>query len=170
VVFGWKRFNPQMKAYIAAAFFLVLAYICFYARYTVWSGDFAWGDRYVSSAVDLAAFISVPLLLKFKKDLGTFLWATGLFLIVASLLIQLASLAFWLSLEIYQAEDLGHPQLVIWLRFKDIVAFASAKWTHGAQHRRHDLRPLGLPNTSPRGISCLSCCGGLAKHRAGWST
>jgi len=127
VAFGWKRFNSQVKAYLVAAGFLVLAYICLYARYTVWSGDFAWGDRYVSSAVELLAFISVPLLLKFRGELGRFVWAAGIFLIVASLLIQLASLAFWLSLEIYQAEDLGHPQLVIWLRLKNIVAFALGK-------------------------------------------
>ena len=50
-----------------------------------------------------------------------------MFLIVASLIIQLASLAFWLSLEIYQAEDFGHPQFVIWLRLKNIVAFAFGK-------------------------------------------
>ena len=93
----------------------------------MWSGDFAWGDRYVSSAVELLAFISVPLLLKFRGELGRFIWAAGIFLVIASLLIQLASLAFWLSLEIYQAEDLGHPQLVIWLRFKNIVAFALGK-------------------------------------------
>jgi hypothetical protein len=124
VTFGWKRFSPQVKAYIAAASFLVLAYICLYARYTVWSGDFAWGDRYVSSAVAGLAFISVPLLLKFRRELGRFVWAAGIFLIVASLVIQLSSLAFWLPLEIYQAEDFGHPQLVIWLRFKNIVAFA----------------------------------------------
>jgi len=127
VAFGWKRFNPQVKAYVAAASLLVLAYICLYARYTVWSGDFAWGDRYVSTAVELLAFISVPLLLKFRQELGRFIWAAGMFLIAASLIIQLASLAFWLPLEIYQAEDLGHPQWVIWLRFKNIVAFAFGK-------------------------------------------
>jgi hypothetical protein len=44
-----------------------------------------------------------------------------------SLVIQLASLAFWLPLEIYQGDDLGHPQWVIWLRFKNMVAFALGK-------------------------------------------
>jgi len=127
VALKWRRFNGQVKAYVVASGFLVVAYICFYARYTVWSGDFAWGDRYVSTAVELLAFIAVPLLLKFKEELGRFVWAAGLFLVTASLLIQLASLAFWLSLEIYQAEDLGHPQLVIWLRFKNIIAFALGK-------------------------------------------
>ncbi|HZQ17402.1 MAG TPA: hypothetical protein VFA90_01680 [Terriglobales bacterium] len=126
-VFTWRRFSPAVKAYVAAAFMLVFGYICLYARYTVWSGDFAWGDRYVSTAVELAAFISVPILLKYRAELGTVLWKIGLALISLSLVIQIASLAFWLPLEIYQADDFGHPQFVIGLRFKNIVAFALGK-------------------------------------------
>ena len=126
-VFGWKRFSPAVQSFVIAAFSLVLGYICLYARYTVWSGNFAWGDRYVSTAVELAAFISVPLLLKFRAQLGRPLWIIGVLLIVISLIIQLASLAFWLPLEIYQGDDFGHPQWVIWLRFKNIVAFALDK-------------------------------------------
>jgi hypothetical protein len=60
VVLGWKLLSPSVKAFMASAFLLILAYICFYARYFEWSGNFAWGDRYVSSAVEMAAFISVP--------------------------------------------------------------------------------------------------------------
>jgi hypothetical protein len=126
-VFGWKRFSPAVKSYIIATFLLIIAYICLYARYTVWSGDFAWGDRYVSSTVEMAAFISVPLLLKFREQLGRVAWVTGVVLIAASLLIQLASLVFWMPLEIYQGDDFGHPQWVIWLRFKNIVGFALGK-------------------------------------------
>ncbi|HEX9110245.1 MAG TPA: hypothetical protein VF845_02110, partial [Terriglobales bacterium] len=44
-----------------------------------------------------------------------------------SLTIQLASLAFWVPLEIYQMETLGHPTFVIGLRFKNIFAFALGK-------------------------------------------
>jgi len=54
-------------------------------------------------------------------------WVFGVFLIAASLVVQLASLAFWLPLEIYQGDDLGHPQWVIGLRFKNIIAFALGK-------------------------------------------
>jgi hypothetical protein len=75
----------------------------------------------------MAAVVSVPILLKFRKEMGSFLWAVGVFLIVASLIIQLASLAFWLPLEIYQADDFGHPQFTMWLRFKNIIAFAFGK-------------------------------------------
>jgi hypothetical protein len=48
-------------------------------------------------------------------------------LVAISAAIQLASLAFWLPLEIYQMDTLGHPTFVVWLRFKNIVAFAFGK-------------------------------------------
>jgi hypothetical protein len=124
---GWKRFSPEVKAYLVAAFLLLLSYISFYAKYTVWSGDFAWGDRYVSTAAEFVAFISVPLLLRHRAELGKFIWSAGLALIAVSTVIQIASLAFWLPLEIYQMETLGHPTFVIVLRFKNIVAFALGK-------------------------------------------
>jgi len=126
-VWLWKRLRPEVKAYVAASFLLLLGYICLYARYTVWSGDFAWGDRYVSTAAEMAAFISVPLLLRFRKELGKVVWTAGLALIAISAVIQVASLAFWLSLEIYQLETLGHPTFVVFLRFKNILAFALGK-------------------------------------------
>jgi hypothetical protein len=122
-----RKLSVVLRAFLAAALLLVFLDICFYARYTVWNGNFAWGDRYVSSAVELAAFISVPILLKHRADIGTWLWKLGLAFIVASLVIQIASLAFWMPLEIYQADDFGHVQFVVWLRFKNIVAFALGK-------------------------------------------
>jgi hypothetical protein len=121
---GWKGFTAEIKAYLVTSFLLVLAYISFYARYTVWSGDFAWGDRYVSTAVELAAFSSVPLWLRYRAQLGRSVRTAALGLIAVSAIVQVASLAFWLPLEIYQMESLGHPTLVIALRFKNIAAFA----------------------------------------------
>ena len=125
--FLWRRFNAPTKAFVAATLLLVFGYICLYARYTVWSGNFAWGDRYVSTAVELAGLIAVPLLWKFRPQVAKPVWAVGVLLIAVSFIIQLASLAFWLPLEIYQSDDLGHPQWIIWLRFKNIVAFALGK-------------------------------------------
>src|ERR1700676_1121646 len=123
----WKRLTPEVRAYGVTSVLLLLAYICFYARYTYWSGDFAWGDRYVSTAVELVTLIAVPLLLRYREHLGRTIWGAGWALIVVSLVIQLASLAFWLPLEIYQMETLGHPTFVVALRFKNIVAFAVGK-------------------------------------------
>jgi hypothetical protein len=123
----WKRLPPDVRAYGAASLLLLFAYISFYARYTYWAGDFAWGDRYVSTSVELAALLALPLLLRYRRDLNPWIWRFGIVIIIASLIIQLASLAFWLPLEIYQMETLGHPTFVIALRFENIAAFTLGK-------------------------------------------
>jgi hypothetical protein len=127
LVLLWSRLSPEVRAYGLASLLLLLVYISFYARYTYWAGDFAWGDRYVSTAVEMAALLAVPLLVRYRANLSVWIWRGGMVLIAVSLIIQLASLAFWLPLEIYQMETLGHPTFVIALRFKNIVAFALGK-------------------------------------------
>lgn len=127
LVYLWKRLNPEVRAYGLSSVYLLVTYIGFYARYTYWAGDFAWGDRYISTSVELVSLLAVPLLMRYREALGKVIWHCGLVLIAISLIIQLASLAFWLPLEIYQMETLGHPTFVIALRFKNIVAFALGK-------------------------------------------
>ena len=126
-VIGWKRFSPVAKAYLLVIVPMLLAYMSFYARYTVWSGDFAWGDRYVSTAAELAVLLAVPLLLRHRQQWSKAVWVTGLTLVAISIVIQIASLAFWLPLEIYQIETFGHPTFLIGLRMKNIVAFGFGK-------------------------------------------
>ena len=123
----WKRMGTEVRAYVVASLLLLVGYICLYARYTYWAGDFAWGDRYVASAVEMVALVAIPLLLRYREQLSRWIWAVGMFLVAASFVIQIASLAFWLPLEIYQMETLGHPTFVIALRFKNITAFALGK-------------------------------------------
>ena len=123
----WKRLAVEVRAYAVASLALLLGYICFYARYTYWAGDFAWGDRYVSTAVEMVVLIAVPILLRYRASLSPWIWRCSIALIAVSFLIQIASLAFWLPLEIYQMETFGHPTFVIALRFKNIVAFALGK-------------------------------------------
>jgi len=127
LVLLWKRLSPEVRAYALTSLLLLVGYISFYARYTYWAGDFAWGDRYVSTAVEMAAMLGVPLLVSYRKNLSRVVWGAGLLVITASFVIQLASLAFWLPLEIYQMETFGHPTFVIALRFKNIIAFALGK-------------------------------------------
>lgn len=126
-IVAWRRFNPAVKAYALTSALLLLAYICFYARYVYWTGDTAWGDRYVSTAAELAAFLAVPLLLQFRRSLSRALVLAGIAITAASVVIQIASVAFWVSLERYQMETLGHPTFVVLLRLKNIVAFALGK-------------------------------------------
>jgi hypothetical protein len=127
LVILWKRLSPEVRAYGVTSLLLLLAYIGFYARYTYWAGDFAWGDRYVSTSAELAALLAVPLLVHYRESLRMWVWRAGDVVIIASLVIQLASLAFWLPLEIYQMDTLGHPTFVVALRFKNIAAFALGK-------------------------------------------
>jgi hypothetical protein len=182
LVLLWKSLSPEVRAYGVTSLLLLVGYISFYARYTYWAGDFAWGDRYVSTSVELVALLAVPLLLRVRSHwsakggpqglkpaslasasgtakavpfpnptvaataevsrlaaaprglrmsrsvaFGQWMWRMGIVLVAVSLIIQLASLAFWLPLEIYQMETLGHPTFVIALRFRNIAAFALGK-------------------------------------------
>ena len=127
LVLLWKRLDAEVRAYAVASLLLLGGYICFYARYTYWAGDFAWGDRYVSTAVEMVALVAVPLLVRFRSTLNPWVWRGAILLMVVSFMIQVASLAFWLPLEIYQMETLGHPTFVIALRFKNIAAFTLGK-------------------------------------------
>jgi hypothetical protein len=123
----WKRLTVEVRAYGVTSILLLAGYIGFYARYTYWAGDFAWGDRYVSTAVEMVAFLAVPLMVRHRANLRPWIWRGAVALIAASFIIQVASLAFWLPLEIYQMETLGHPTFVIALRFKNIAAFILGK-------------------------------------------
>jgi hypothetical protein len=123
----WRRLAPTLRAYILASWALLFAYICFYAKYTVWSGDFAWGDRYVETASQIASLLAPPIVLKCSAASQHWLRFSGWIIVGASAAIQIASLCFWLPLEIYQMETLGHPTFVIALRFKNILAFALGK-------------------------------------------
>jgi len=127
LVLLWKRLSPEVRAYAVASLLMLAGYISFYARYTYWAGDFSWGDRYVSTAVQFVTVLAVPLLLRYRQAINVRIWRGGIALIAVSLVIQIASLAFWLPLEIYQMETFGHPTFVIALRFKNIAAFALGK-------------------------------------------
>lgn len=123
----WKLLSPAMRAFALATQTILAAYVLFYARYDWWAGDFSWGDRYISSAVELTTLLAIPLLLRYRQTLGRTVWYLAMTITGISITIQCASLAFWLPLEIYQMETFGHPTWVVLLRFKNIVAFALDK-------------------------------------------
>jgi hypothetical protein len=126
-VAAWRRFTPAVKAYFIAMAAMLLAYICFYARYFAWAGDWAWGDRYVSTAVQFMVLLAVPLLLRHQGELRRGLVAACAAICAISVAVQAASLAFWLSLEQYQIRVMRRPVWVLALRFENIVGFALGK-------------------------------------------
>lgn len=120
----WKRVTPAVKAFLVSSVVMLAAYVAFYARYNWWAGDFAWGDRYISSAVQLTTLLALPLLLRYCAAPGRRVWVFGMGVTAVSVAIQLASLAFWLPLEIYQMDAWGRHTFVVFLRFRNIAAFA----------------------------------------------
>jgi hypothetical protein len=120
----WKRLSADTKAYVIALVWLLFCYIFFYARYYDWSGDNAWGDRYVTTPVQMLAMISIPLLMRYRIALKPWVWKLGKAIAATSVTIQISSLFFWNSLEVWQLKTLGHPTFVIGLRLVNMIAFA----------------------------------------------
>lgn len=148
----WKRFRPEVQAYLTSGSCWLGAYILFYARYYDWSGDYAWGDRFVTTPVELLAMISIPLLLRHRDSLPKVAWIVGITLAAVSVVVQLASVVFWHPLELQQMETLGHPTFVVGLRFKNIAAVAFGnvdQWGLSNQLTReagiHSATPYFLP-------------------------
>jgi hypothetical protein len=125
----WRRLEPGMRAFLSTWFLLVAAHIAFYARYYSWAGDAAWGDRYVSSAVELAALLGLPLLVRYRRSLGRPVWYLGLGITVFSGALQCASLA------LHWGDGTGG----------------------GSTHPR-SFRTPGMRRTLLHGISCPRCC------------
>jgi hypothetical protein len=123
----WKRLTPTIRAFLATAFALIPAYVIFYGHFIWWPGDDAWGDRYISSAVELATLLTIPLLLRHWQQLTRPIRTLALAITAASVAIQSASLAFWVPLELYQSDTFGHHTCIIFLRFKNIAALALNK-------------------------------------------
>ncbi len=148
----WKRFRPEIQAYLISGSCLLGAYILFYATYYDWSGDYAWGDRFITTPVQLLAMISIPLLLRHRESLRKIACQLGMALAAVTVMVQLASIVFWHPLEIQQMDTLGHPTFVVGLRFKNIAAVALGKagqWGLSNQLTReagiHSATPYFLP-------------------------
>jgi hypothetical protein len=148
----WKRFRPEIQAYLTSGACLLGAYILLYARYYDWSGDYAWGDRFITTPVQLLAMISIPLLLRHRESLPKIACQLGMALAAVSVIVQLASIVFWHPLEIQQMDTLGHPTFVIALRFKNIAAVTLGKvgqWGLSNQRTQeagiHSATPYFLP-------------------------
>ncbi len=74
----WKRLAVEVRAYALTSLLLLLGYISFYARYTYWAGDFSWGDRYVSTAVEMVVLIAIPILLRYRANVSPWIWRAGI--------------------------------------------------------------------------------------------
>lgn len=119
---AWKKFAPEIRAYIASGALMLLAYIVFHARLDFWSGGAAWGDRYLSIPVQLLALVSVPLLIRHGAARGAIVQRCGRVIVVAAVAVQVLSVTVWHPLEIEQMQTMAKPVFVIGLRLLNTVA------------------------------------------------
>jgi hypothetical protein len=122
----------NVSALVLSLGVLSLGYISFYATYFDWSGNAAWGDRFVTTPVQLLAMMSVPLLLRFRHHLKSF-YERGVYYAIAALsvVIQCASVVLSYNLELLQAHVRGGSRFIVGLRFANLLAMATGsfeKW------------------------------------------
>jgi hypothetical protein len=111
---------PATQAFLIGAFIQLLVVVAFYAKYFDWSGDVAWGDRFITVPLHLMCMVGISLAaegwvaLSFPSRL-----AVAAICIIA-LTVQLASVVFLPALETEQEQTYGHRSFVIGQRFENI--------------------------------------------------
>ena len=137
IVIRWKFTAAAIKAYVLSLAMLLFAYVCFYAKFAVWSGDVAWGDRYVTTPIQLLALICTPLLLAWRRELPASAWRSALAVIIVSVVVQTASVVLWYPLEFCQMRTAVGHTFVIGLRFKNIAALILGKMDQWRLNNRY---------------------------------
>ena len=123
----WKQLAPEIRSYLLSMFVLLLAGAAFHARLSFWSGDVAWGDRYLTTSVQMMALLAIPLLLRHAADLSRTFRRTAATIASASVVIQVASILMPAWTEYRQMITLGHPTFVIALRFLNVIRLMAEK-------------------------------------------
>jgi hypothetical protein len=123
-----RRISTDVKAFLMVLMLLVPAYIAFYATYYDWSGDAAWGDRFITTPVQLLAMMSIPLWLRFRHRLKSF-YEKGVYYAIAALsvIIQCASVILSYNLELIQVRTVG-SRFILGLRFTNLIAMATGRF------------------------------------------
>lgn len=108
----WKRFPARLGAVVASLPLFLAMLIVGYSRYSWWSDDATWGNRFVVAPVHLAALLVVPIVMRFRSsDERWPLRLAGAFLCV-SLVLQLSSLVFPSYFERDQVRPIDTPSNV----------------------------------------------------------
>ncbi|MFM7442092.1 MAG: hypothetical protein ACKO2V_26410, partial [Snowella sp.] len=107
-IFLWRRMSPYLQWYIITAVLNLCLHLAAYSELIYWHGDSAWGARYQVTSVQLLLLPLIALLIQ------QLLAASGLkkrliqSLIALAIIVQFASVAMPMDLEIFQAQ-LGMP-------------------------------------------------------------
>ena len=123
----WKRIAPQLRSYVLAMFALLVLDVTFHARLAFWSGDVAWGDRYVTVPVQMLALLAIPMLLRYGAQIAAPLRTSAAAVALVSVAIQIASIWMPCWVEYRQMITLGHPTFVIGRRFLNMAALVTGQ-------------------------------------------
>ena len=151
-----KQICYELKTFLLTSTLLLLGYISFYATFFVWSGNSSWGDRYITTPVQLLAMISIPLLLRFHQYLKSPMEKAFYFSIAGlSVIIQAASVILSYNVELIQTETVG-SRFIVGLRIINLIAMASGrfeKWGLAAgipsRLTKINLMPFGPAESLP---------------------
>jgi hypothetical protein len=136
-IIAWRRLTVEVRTFLLITTVLLFIYAAFHARISYeflnqswekgWAGDLSWGDRYLTTPVQLLALMSTPLLLRHWTAIAPGFRRLSLSILGLAMAIQLASTIFWYPLEHNQAKMLPHPVFFIGLRFLNIAAAITGK-------------------------------------------
>jgi hypothetical protein len=150
---------PPTRAILIGALIQLLVVVAFYAKYFDWSGDVAWGDRFITVPLHLMCMVGISLAVEswVAMSLPSRL-VVGALCIIA-LFVQLASIVFLPALEAEQEETYGHQSFVIGQRFENIAGLFTGQLQSEANKSPHwdaaksSLAPFTLGDLLPGRLS-----------------
>lgn len=131
-IFLWRRMSPYLQWYIITVAFNLCLHLAAYSRYFFWHGDSAWGARYHVTSIQLLLLPLIALLIQqLLAARGLKKWLIQS-LIALAIVVQFASVAMPMDLEIFQAQ-LGMPgtrhDFRLGQRIANITCLISPKWS-----------------------------------------
>ncbi|MGK7938881.1 MAG: hypothetical protein AB4062_01715 [Crocosphaera sp.] len=98
----WRRFNPYLQWYLITIGLNFSLHLVAYSRFFFWHGDNAWAARYHVTSIHLLLLPLIAVLIKELPSLSKIKKILVKAIITVAIMVQLASVAMPLNLEIFQ--------------------------------------------------------------------
>jgi hypothetical protein len=125
---AWRRMSSPARWLIVVLVINLLLVAAGYARYFLWHGDSAWGDRFTTVPVHLIALVGAAILSQHWQAIAPLLRRAAVGLLPVALLAQLLSLVFTFNLELVQETQWQRELFIVGQRVVNIVAVASGNF------------------------------------------
>ncbi len=109
--------------FVCLLWLLLIVQICFYARDTFWTGDTAWGPRYVITECMAIAFLAIPAFVRAYPSITSRLEKLVCEALIAiSCFIQIIAVLFDDNLELAQEAAFHLKYIIVWQRFVNAIS------------------------------------------------